>query len=97
MTDKNQALDIDQVARLSRIELTDDEKTKLKEKLSSIFGYFEQLNSVDVSNIEPTAHAFDLFNVWEQDEPGPTFTPKQALSNTPKQKDNQIIVPKVVE
>lgn len=93
----NQALDIDYVAKLARIDLTNDEKERFSGQLESILGYFEKLNAVDVSGVEPTAHAFPLYNVLQDDEPGPAFTVEEALLNAPAQRDGQIVVPKVVE
>jgi aspartyl-tRNA(Asn)/glutamyl-tRNA(Gln) amidotransferase subunit C len=91
-------IDIDYVAKLARIELREDEKQRLGRQLDDILGYFEKLNAVDVDGVEPTAHAFAVENVWrEGDEPGPVFTPEQALAQAPESRDNQVVVPKVVE
>ncbi len=91
-------IDIDYVANLARIDLSDDEKQRLGRQLGDILGYFEKLNAVDVEGVEPTAHAFAVENVWrEGDEPGPVFTPEDAVAQAPESRDNQVVVPKVVE
>ena len=90
-------LNIDHVANLARIALTPEEKTKFAEQLSDVLGYIEQLKKVDVSQVEPTAHAFPIYNVWSEDIPQPALSVELALKNAPAQRDNMIVVPKVVE
>ena len=76
-------LDVDYVANLARIELTDAEKVKFSSQLGDVLKYFEKLNAVDVEGVEPMAHAFPRHNVWDQDEPRPGFTAEEALANAP--------------
>lgn len=97
LMDKNGAMDISYVANLARIELTDEEKETFSRQLGQILTYFERLSKVDVSNVEPSAHAHAIYNVWRDDIEGPTLTTSQALMNAPKSRENQIVVPKVVD
>jgi aspartyl-tRNA(Asn)/glutamyl-tRNA(Gln) amidotransferase subunit C len=90
-------VDIDHVARLARLELSPEEKARFEKQFDSILGYFDRLNSVDVSGVEPTAHALPRYNIWRDDTPGETFSPAEVLANAPAQRDNQILVPKVIE
>jgi aspartyl-tRNA(Asn)/glutamyl-tRNA(Gln) amidotransferase subunit C len=90
-------LDIDHIARLARIDLTPEEKTAFSAQLGDVLAHIEKLKQVDVARVEPTAHGFPIYNVWQADEPGPTLTPEQALLNAPAQRDGMISVPKVVE
>jgi aspartyl-tRNA(Asn)/glutamyl-tRNA(Gln) amidotransferase subunit C len=91
-------INIDYVANLARLDLSDDEKSKIGSQLDDILGYFDKLKAVDVTGVEPLAHAHRVFNVWrEGDEPGPTYTPEVLLNMAPEQRDNQVVVPKVVE
>lgn len=90
-------LNIDHVANLARIALTPEEKTKFAEQLGDVIGYIEQLKKVDVSQVEPTAHAFPVYNVWSDDVPRPALPVEVALKNAPAQRDHMIVVPKVVE
>lgn len=90
-------LNIDHVANLARIALTPEEKTKFAEQLNDVLGYIEQLKKVDVSGVEPTAHAFPVYNVWADDVARSGLSVEQALKNAPEQRDNMIAVPKVVE
>ena len=90
-------IDIDYVARLARIELTADEKVKFSNQLSQVLGYFEKLSAINVDNVEPSAHAHAIYNVWRKDSPTPAMSVEDALMNAPKKRDNQIVVPKVVD
>ena len=91
------AIDIDYVANLARLDLTAEEKTRFAAQLGDILAYFEKLNAVDVTGVEPMAHAFPVFNVLDDDIEQPGFTPAEALRNAPATRDNQILVPKVVD
>ena len=90
-------MDIDYISNLSRIELTSEEKTKFQGQLGDVLKYFEKLQEVDVEGVEPTAHAFPRFNVWDEDQPREGLSVEAALQNAPKSRSDQIIVPKVVE
>ena len=91
------SLDIDHVAKLARIALTAEEKARFSEQLGEVLGHIEQLKEVDIAGVEPTAHAFPLFNVWAEDVPQPALPVDVALMNAPARRDNMIVVPKVVE
>jgi len=85
------------VAHLARLKLTPEEEQKLGAQLGNILGYIEKLKEVDVSGVEPTAHAFPLVNVFRADEPRPGLPTEDALRNAPKQSGGLFVVPKVVE
>lgn len=90
-------IDIEYISKLARVEFSDKEKQKLSDQLDKILEYLEKLNQVDVENVEPMAHAQPIYNVMDEDHPMPGFTPKEALLNAPEQRDDQLVVPKVVE
>lgn len=90
-------LNIDHVASLARLALTPEEKAKFAEQLGHVLHHIEQLAKVDVSGVEPTAHAFAVYNVWREDVPQPGLPVELALKNAPAQRDHMIVVPKVVE
>lgn len=90
-------LNIDYLANLARLALTDEEKVRFARQLGDILHYVEKLNQVDVSGVEPMAHAAPVFNVWQDDVPRPGLTVEQALRNAPLQRENMVVVPKVVE
>ena len=96
MSDSPQ-LDVDYVANLARIELTASEKEKFHSQFGDILKYFDKLEEVDVEEVEPTAHAFPRHNVWDPDIPRPGFSADEALSNAPEKRQDQVVVPKVIE
>jgi aspartyl-tRNA(Asn)/glutamyl-tRNA(Gln) amidotransferase subunit C len=90
-------LDIDRLASLARLALTPEEKATFSAQLGDVLGYIELLKEVDVTGIEPTAHAFPVVNVWAADIARPGLTVEAALSNAPAQRDHMFVVPKVVD
>ena len=91
------ALNIDRVAELARLALTPAEKARFSSQLGSVLNHIEQLAKIDVTGIEPTAHAFPISNVWAEDLAQPGLSVERALQNAPAQRDHMIVVPKVVE
>jgi aspartyl-tRNA(Asn)/glutamyl-tRNA(Gln) amidotransferase subunit C len=89
--------DVKYVAHLARIALSPDEQEKFGAQVSSILGYIEKLNQVDVSQIEPTAHAMPLVNVFRPDEVRPSLSNAEALRNAPASANGLFMVPKIVE
>ena len=89
--------DIAYVAHLARLELSDAEKAKLSAQLAGILDYVAKLNEVDVTGIEPTAHAIPLTNVLRKDEPRPSIERDRILKNAPETARDLFIVPKIVE
>jgi aspartyl-tRNA(Asn)/glutamyl-tRNA(Gln) amidotransferase subunit C len=71
------------VARLARLELTDDEIDRFTDQLSAILEAVAKVSELDLSDIEPTAHPLDLVNVWAEDEPRPSLSVDEALVNAP--------------
>lgn len=90
-------IDIDYTAKLARINLTDAEKEKLSGQLDSIIGYVEKLEELNTEGVEPTAHPHPVYNVWQEDEVKGQLPVEEALKNAPAQRDNMIVVPKVVD
>ena len=77
--------------------LTPEEEQKIGAQLGNILGYIEKLKEVDVSGVEPTAHAFPLVNVTRPDEVRPSLSNDEALRNAPATANGLFIVPKIVE
>jgi aspartyl-tRNA(Asn)/glutamyl-tRNA(Gln) amidotransferase subunit C len=90
-------LDVAYVARLARINLTEDEAKIFQKQLDDVLKYVEKLRQLDVTDIDATTHALPVFNVFRADAPHDWFTAEQALSNAPRQANGLFIVPKVVE
>ena len=90
-------LDVRYVARLARLDLSEEEIAKYQAQLSDVLTFVEALRQVDVSAVEPTAHASAVFNVFREDAAQPSFTPKEALANAPRQANDLFVVTKVIE
>jgi aspartyl-tRNA(Asn)/glutamyl-tRNA(Gln) amidotransferase subunit C len=89
--------DVKYVAHLARIALSPEEEQKLGGQLANILDYIEKLKELDVSQVEPTAHAFPMVNVFRPDEPRPSLTNDEALRNAPAKANGLFLVPKIVE
>ena len=74
--------DVEKIALLARLELTDDEKELYQEQLSAILDYAQRLNQLDIADVPPTASAVDLRNVMRDDVIEPGLSTEDALFNT---------------
>jgi len=89
--------DVRYTAQLARLNLSDAEIAKFQAQLGQVLDYVEKLRAVDVSGVEPTAHAFPVHNVFRADEPRPSLEPDAVLQNAPRSANGLFIVPKVIE
>ncbi len=90
-------IDIKHVAHLARLQLTPEEEQKFAAQLGQVLAYIEKLKQLDVSNVEPTAHAAPMANVMRPDKVRPSMPHQDALSNAPAHANGLFIVPKMVE
>jgi len=81
------------VARLARLELSEDELSRFAEQLSVILEAVGKVSELDLEGVEPTAHPLDLVNVWADDEPRPCLPVEAALANAPDREDGSFRVP----
>jgi len=88
--------DVRYVARLSRLDVTDDEAARTTQQLSSILGYIEQLDGLDTKDVEPLSHVLDLKNVFREDAVHPSLTQAEVLSNAPEPQAGHFKVPKIM-
>ena len=89
--------DVHYVADLARLELTPEEEKKFGAQLGQVLGYIDKLRQLDVSQVEPTAHAVPMVNVTRPDELAPSLPTEEALRNAPAQANGLFLVPKIVE
>ena len=89
--------DVEHVARLARLALTDAEIERMREQLNGILAYIEKLNELDTSDVEPTSHAVPLVNVMRDDEVGPCLSREEALANAPDRAGEFFRVPRIIE
>lgn len=90
-------LDVAQVARLARIQLTEEETRLFQDQLEHVIEFAAKLQEVDVSEVETSAHASPIFDVFREDEARPSFPREKALANAPQQAKGLFVVTKVVE
>ena len=90
-------INIKYVAHLARIELTPEEEIKLGAQLGNILGYIEKLRELDVTGVEPPAHAVPMVNITRADEVRESLSHEDALRNAPRSANGLFIVPKIVE
>lgn len=85
------------IAHLSRLKPSDEEVKLFSEQLSAIVEYVSKLNELDTTNVEPTAHALPIHNVFREDAPRQPFNPDEALANAPQRDGSFFGVPKVLD
>mgnify|MGYP000846064468 FL=1 len=90
-------LEVEQVARLSRLALEEAELAALTGQLDAILGYVDQLNELNTDGILPTAHAVPMENAFRPDQITPALGAEKALSNAPDAGSGCFRVPKVIE
>ena len=83
------------VAKLARLELSDDEIERFREQLSAILEAVGTVSELDLSGVEPTSHPLEVVNVWDEDEPRPCLPREEALANAPDPEDGYFGVPPV--
>lgn len=91
-----QKKDVEHVALLARLALTEDEKEIFTGQLEQILEHAGRIQALDTEGIPPTSHVAPLLNVLREDENGECLTTKEALSNAPKEEDGGFAVPKIV-
>ena len=89
--------DVEHVARLARLTLSESERAKMREQLSAILQYIDKLKAIDVTGVEPTSHAVPLLNVLRADEPAPCLPQSEALANAPDRVGELFRVPRIIE
>ena len=88
---------VEYVARLSRIAVTDEEKETFTQELAGILAYIEKLNELDTEGVEPLCYASGFVNVFRKDEVGESLPREEALANAPEQTQGHYRVPKILE
>jgi aspartyl-tRNA(Asn)/glutamyl-tRNA(Gln) amidotransferase subunit C len=90
-------IDIDHVARLARLDLSSEEKARMREQLGIILEHAARVGEVAADNVAPTASAIERANVLREDHPEPSIPHAAAMSNAPAQADERFLVPKIAE
>ncbi len=94
---KISAKDVEHVADLARLYITDEEKKALEGELSAIIDFADKLSEVDTEGIEPAAHAIHIQNVFRKDEIVPSYKREELIENAPDKQAGCFAVPRIVE
>ena len=89
--------DIDKIAALAKLELSDEEREKFAAQLGDIISYVEKLSEIDTSDVQPLAHINDLMNVSREDKSRPSMDKNDVFKNSPSHTDDYFLVPKVLK
>lgn len=88
---------IEHIASLARLKLTEEEKQNLTEEMSNIISFADTLNELDTGAIEPTTHAIFVSNVFREDEYVPSYKTEDILKNAPRKDQTSVVVPNIIE
>ncbi|MDO8886587.1 Asp-tRNA(Asn)/Glu-tRNA(Gln) amidotransferase subunit GatC [Candidatus Oleimmundimicrobium sp.] len=88
--------EVEHVALLARLSLSENEKEKFVKQLGQILGHAGKISKLDTREIKPTFHALPVKNVFREDKEKPSLTQAEALSNAPVKEDGMIKIPKIV-
>ena len=97
MDGRIEAREVEQVARLARLELSAEEQGRMREQLDRILGYIDKLRRLDTEGVPPTSHAVPMVNVMREDEPRPCLPPQEMLANAPDRSGDFFRVPRIIE
>lgn len=89
--------EVEHIALLSRLKLTDEERERMTTQLNDIIGFFEQLGELDTTDVEPTSHVIPMSNVLREDKVRPSLPVEEVLENAPDRAGDTFRVPRVVE
>jgi aspartyl-tRNA(Asn)/glutamyl-tRNA(Gln) amidotransferase subunit C len=88
---------VDHIARLARLDLSEEERTRMQEELAQILAHAEKIQALDLEDVPPTSHSVPLRNVMRADEVVPSLAVEDALANAPEAHDGRFKVPRIIE
>ncbi|OEH85182.1 asparaginyl/glutamyl-tRNA amidotransferase subunit C [Desulfuribacillus stibiiarsenatis] len=89
--------EVEHVANLARLQLSEQEQEKFTGQLNSILHLAEKINELSTDDVEPTSHVLDIKNVMRKDEVVPSLPREEALRNAPSNEDGHFKVPPIIE
>jgi len=89
--------EVEHIALLARLKLTDEERERMTTQLNDIIGFFGQLGELDTTDVEPTSHVIPMSNVLREDKVRPSLPVEDVLENAPDRAGDTFRVPRVVE
>ncbi len=87
---------VEHVAWLAHIELSEKEKILFTEQFNSVLDYFRKIDKIETKNVQPTYHVLDLMDVYREDEATPSLPTDEALKNAPKREKQFLKAPRIV-
>ncbi len=90
-------IDIEHIARLARLDLSEPDKERMRSQLDAILTYIEKLRQLNTDNVEPTSHAIPMLNVMREDEIRPCLPREEMLTNAPEREGDFFRVPRIIE
>ena len=97
MADKIDKEQVKKVAKLSRLQLSEDEIGEFTGQLSAILEYMEKLNELDTTNVEPLAHCLPISNIFREDSVKDSLGTEKTLANAPQKDGGFFKVPKILD
>jgi aspartyl-tRNA(Asn)/glutamyl-tRNA(Gln) amidotransferase subunit C len=88
--------DVEYVAWLARLELSEEEKERFTHQLGQVLEHAEKIKSLDTSEVEPTSHVVPLLNVLRDDRVSQSLSQEEALSNAPREEEGYFMVPRIL-
>ncbi|WP_309492091.1 Asp-tRNA(Asn)/Glu-tRNA(Gln) amidotransferase subunit GatC [Candidatus Hecatella orcuttiae] len=88
--------EVEHVAWLARLELSEEEKELYTQQFNDILDYFQKLNELDTEGVPPTLHVLELVNVFRKDEVKPSLPPEEALANAPRKRGRFFEAPRIL-
>ena len=88
---------VDHVARLARLDLSEEDRTRMQAELSAILEHAERIQALDLDGLDPTSHPVPLTNMMRPDEVTPSLDRDDALANGPEVEDGRFRVPRIIE
>ena len=89
--------DVDKIAKLAKLTLSEDERKKFASQLSDIISYVEKLSELNTDDVKPLAHVNNLTNVSREDKSRPSMKKEDVFKNSPQHDDDFFLVPKVIK
>jgi aspartyl-tRNA(Asn)/glutamyl-tRNA(Gln) amidotransferase subunit C len=88
--------DVEYVAWLARLDLSEEEKERFTVQLGQVLEHAEKIKSLDTEHVEPTSHVIPMKNVMREDRVSPSLSQEEALSNAPRREGGYFVVPRIL-
>jgi aspartyl-tRNA(Asn)/glutamyl-tRNA(Gln) amidotransferase subunit C len=89
--------EVEHVARLARLGLSEEEIDRMRAQLDAILNYVDKLNELETRDVPPTSHAIPMTNVFREDAVRPCLSQEEALANAPDRQEGFFRVPRILE